>query len=276
MNIRLRASLLPLIGLVIAPVVWLAAPTPVSAQGVGAHAAPAKIAAPHAGPRTYGPIDQVSRTFSVGEFAKSDNTVTWQTIVSGATGVSVFQTSTTTRDWWQGVSLPNGAIIDTVELEACDTSATGQIIFGMAAGDSPGGPSANVTSIGTTGLFETPGCAFFTVEPTAPPLVVDNRNHYYLLFLNFVGDFTGAASGHAVRVFYRLQVSPAPAVATFNDVPTSDFGFQFVEAFGAAGITVGCTDNPPFPPPVYCPDRAVTRREIAIFFAKALGLHFPD
>ena len=48
------------------------------------------------------------------------------------------------------------------------------------------------------------------------------------------------------------------------------------EAFAAAGITVGCTSNPPFPPPVYCPDRNVTRREMAIFFAKALGLHFPN
>jgi hypothetical protein len=58
-------------------------------------------------------------------------------------------------------------------------------------------------------------------------------------------------------------------------VPTSDFAFQFVEAFAAAGITVGCTSNPPFPPPVYCPDRNVTRREMAIFFAKALGLQWP-
>jgi hypothetical protein len=51
-------------------------------------------------------------------------------------------------------------------------------------------------------------------------------------------------------------------------VPTSDFGFQFVEAFVAAGVTVGCN------PGLYCPDRNVTRREMAIFFAKALGLHF--
>ena len=29
-------------------------------------------------------------------------------------------------------------------------------------------------------------------------------------------------------------------------------------------------------PPVYCPDRNVTRREMAIFFAKALGLHFAN
>ena len=64
------------------------------------------------------------------------------------------------------------------------------------------------------------------------------------------------------------QVSPAPATATFTDVPTSDFAFQFIEAFNAAGITVGCNASPP----QFCPDRNVTRREMAVFFAKALGL----
>jgi len=276
MNARPGASLAPLIGLLVSPIVWLATLDPVTAQGLGTSGVQIRTVAPSAGPRTYGTVDQIAKTYAVGGFTKTDNTVTWQTLISGATGVSFYQTSPVVKDWLQGVSLPNGAVIERVELEACDTSDLGQIVFGMAAGDSPGGTSANVTGVGGTGTFETPGCAFFSVEPTAPPLVVDNRNHYYLLFLDFTGDFTGAVSAQSVRVFYRLQVSPAPAVATFNDVPTSDFGFPFVEAFGASGITAGCTENPPYLPPVYCPDRPVTRREAAVFFAKALGLHFPD
>jgi hypothetical protein len=44
----------------------------------------------------------------------------------------------------------------------------------------------------------------------------------------------------AVRVYYTLQVSPAPAVATFTDVPTSHPFFQFVEALVGAGITAEC------------------------------------
>jgi hypothetical protein len=43
-----------------------------------------------------------------------------------------------------------------------------------------------------------------------------------------------------VRVYYQLQVSPAPAVATFNDVPTGHPFFRFVEALAASGITAGC------------------------------------
>jgi hypothetical protein len=52
----------------------------------------------------------------------------------------------------------------------------------------------------------------------------------------------------AVRFFYRLQVSPAPAVAIFADVPTSHPFFQFVEALVASGITAGCAGGN------FCPD----------------------
>ena len=70
-------------------------------------------------------------------------------------------------------------------------------------------------------------------------------------------------------VGYRLQVSPAPATPTFNDVPTDDPGFQFIEALAASGITGGCGGGN------FCPDSAVTRRQMAIFLAKALGLSYP-
>ncbi len=74
-----------------------------------------------------------------------------------------------------------------------------------------------------------------------------------------------------VRVFWRLQVSPAPATATFNDVPTSHPFFQFIEALSKSGITAGCNAAPP----LYCPDGPLTRGQMAVFLAKALGLHWP-
>jgi hypothetical protein len=46
--------------------------------------------------------------------------------------------------------------------------------------------------------------------------------------------------------------------------------FRFIEALAAAGITSGCGAGN------YCPDRNVTRGEMAVFLAKALGLHFPN
>jgi hypothetical protein len=72
-----------------------------------------------------------------------------------------------------------------------------------------------------------------------------------------------------VRLRWRRQVSPAPQSATFNDVPTSDGAFQFIEALVSSGITVGCGGGD------YCPDAPVTRRQMAVFLAKALGLHWP-
>jgi hypothetical protein len=65
------------------------------------------------------------------------------------------------------------------------------------------------------------------------------------------------------------QVSPAPATATFADVPTGHPFFQFVEALNASGITGGCGGGN------YCPNNPVTRGQMAVFLSKALGLSWP-
>jgi hypothetical protein len=72
-----------------------------------------------------------------------------------------------------------------------------------------------------------------------------------------------------VGVFWRRQVSPAPATASFGDVPADHPFFQFVEALAASGITAGCSGGN------FCPDSPLTRGQMAVFLAKALGLHWP-
>jgi hypothetical protein len=74
----------------------------------------------------------------------------------------------------------------------------------------------------------------------------------------------------ALRVFYQLQVSPAPAIASFGDVPPNHPFFPFIEALKASGITGGCQASPP----LYCPDAPLTRGQMAVFLSTALGLHF--
>lgn len=85
---------------------------------------------------------------------------------------------------------------------------------------------------------------------------------------------TNGADGNiairGVRLTWRRNVSPAPGIATFGDVPTNHLYFQFIEALAASGITAGCQANPP----LYCPDRTLTRGEMAVYLAKALGLHW--
>jgi hypothetical protein len=71
------------------------------------------------------------------------------------------------------------------------------------------------------------------------------------------------------RVGWFRQVSPAPATATFTDVPTGHPFFQFVEALARSGITAGCGGGN------FCPDAPLTRGQMAVFLSVALGLHFP-
>jgi hypothetical protein len=69
-------------------------------------------------------------------------------------------------------------------------------------------------------------------------------------------------------VHWYRQISPAPAVATFDDVPLGAFGFKHVEALAASGITAGCDATH------FCPNQPITRVQMAVFLAKALGLHW--
>ena len=174
------------------------------------------------------------------------------------------------------IRIPSGAIVKSLELDACDnTGGAGGFVQGtIVQTDALGNTTASLNPfLMTAGT----GCqVVVSGDLTSLNIVADNHTKHMWLIGFLDAQPAGKTVGLAgMTVGYQLQVSPGPLTATFNDVPTSDFGFQFVEAFAGAGITVGCTSNPPFTPPVYCPDRNVTRREMAIFFAKALGLQWP-
>ena len=179
--------------------------------------------------------------------------------------------------------LPSGAKVVSLELDYFDNTAAGAEYGALVicdfegnnctvhptAGDGPG--DCVVPGEICSGTMNAPGSSFLYDTLIANDnITIDNENNQYILFAaNTTYDQSTAVS--AMIVGYKLQVSPAPFVATFNDVPTSDPAFQFIEAFVAAGITVGCQTNPA----LYCPDDFVTRRQMAVFFAKALGLQFP-
>jgi subtilisin family serine protease len=56
-------------------------------------------------------------------------------------------------------------------------------------------------------------------------------------------------------------------VSRFLDVPNGFWSRTHVEALAKAGVTAGCSANPPH----YCPSRSVTRREMAVFIPRAVG-----
>ena len=97
---------------------------------------------------------------------------------------------------------------------------------------------------------------------------INNRDCYYRARLIFDGSGGGLQFGK-LRVQWSRQVSPAPAVATFADVPPSHQFFRYVEALAASGITAGCGGGN------FCPSNPVTRGQMAAFLSIALGLAFP-
>lgn len=260
------ASALAVLALVSAPVH--------AADGVvgAANASPdqfVQVAPVLEGGETYGTTTQTVFTARIQSFLPPASTITWATTNTG--GIYVNQTSAGSADWWGQINIPNGAIVERVEMQACDTTATGNIVFGVARMDAPASTGVNVTPIGDTGAAATPGCAFFSVTPNGGSFQVDNRNASYLIFVDWFGNFTNANKVAGFRIFYRLQVSPAPATASFpNDVPTTHPFFRFIEALARSGVTGGCATGS------YCPNDPVTRGQMAVFLATALGLHFPN
>jgi hypothetical protein len=103
-----------------------------------------------------------------------------------------------------------------------------------------------------------------------PGFQVDNTNCGYSIRLKFTDGGEPpqdtAIRVRRVRLSWVRQVSPAPDAATFADVPTDHLFFQFVEALARSGVTGGCGDGN------FCPDAPVTRGQMAVFLAKALGL----
>ena len=135
-----------------------------------------------------------------------------------------------------------------------------------------------------------PGLPFVTLIAHAAPVLADGQYFGSALLSHLTADTKNcvysvrvlfAPAGHEcvqgglevekLQVAWVRQVSPAPATATFNDVPTSHPFFQFVEALAKSGITGGCNAAPP----LYCPDQPLTRGQMAVFLAKALGLQWP-
>ena len=164
------------------------------------------------------------------------------------------------------LQLPAGALVTRIEADVCDEVDTLiDVSISLVRVERIEAGEAILAQAGpTTGA---PGCVTLTGTLSAPE-TIDNAKFAYMIEHSeapLPGDRV-----HAVRVFYRRQVSPAPASATFGDVPTTHLFHQFIEALAAAGITAGCSASPPR----YCPDAPVTRGQMAVFLSRALGLHF--
>ena len=165
------------------------------------------------------------------------------------------------------VNVPEGVVIDHIGFNTCDAAGGS---FTVYLYDSTFG--TGFTQIGGAIASLANTCEIiYNLAPFGYSYPANGGHNLEIYIAQGPTAATDGTDGvQSVEVWWRRQVSPAPPSPTFADVPASDFGFQYIEALVSSGITGGCGGGN------YCPDNPVTRRQMAIFLAKALGLHWPE
>jgi len=208
-------------------------------------------------------------------FAPWNSSVTWQHSANGYIWAQTL--SGDLYQFWAPVTLPTGTQIVYVDLYYYNNTSSNPacVAFSNYTGGGPpnAGPPGDVFFAGVCSPG-VPAPGYGVAESGAFSYTVNNDAEYeaaggQLVVKIELGTNSPDLAFKAVDIWYTQQVSPAPAAPTFNDVPVSDPAFQFIEALAASGITVGCGGGN------YCPDAPLTRRQMAVFLAKGLGLYWP-
>jgi hypothetical protein len=205
-----------------------------------------------------------------GFFTYLDRLPTYTHCTSGLEGNVTYPTFASAA-----IEVPEGAKLSSLRYWAYDTSSANDLHFRVYSVCQPfsSGAGPTITMLGEG--FTIAAVGQYNAFAGLGDVTVDNRNCQYFVQVEFAPPDV-ECSGHALRVqklqvAWIRQVSPAPAVASFGDVPTSHPFFRFIEALKDSGITGGCNAAPP----MFCPDQPVTRGQMAVFLASALGLSWP-
>jgi S-layer homology domain len=175
-------------------------------------------------------------------------------------------------DLWAPVMLPSGVEIQFMDLYYYDNDAVSNLsaaLLAFSGGGILSGPPTTA-SLATASSAGNPGYGYAAqgLTYTVNNHVGYDPNAAQLALAIFVQVAGIDLQFKAVDLWWMRQVSPAPSVASFSDVPTNHSQFQFIEALAASAITAGCGGGN------YCPDASLTRGQMAVFLAKALGLYW--
>jgi S-layer homology domain len=177
------------------------------------------------------------------------------------------------------LELPSGAEIDTICTYFYDTAPAGAVTtyvevvkLGVREDLAPGvvvvlGPFQDDTYAGYNGVCSGTSYTFrnwMDMDGDGNPEPVVHR-----LRVDMTETGEGRLALGAVRINWRRKVSPAPSEPSFADVPTDHPFFQYIQALYASEVTAGCSEEN------FCPNAPLTRGQMAVFLAKALGLHWP-
>jgi hypothetical protein len=178
------------------------------------------------------------------------------------------------------LSLPEGAEITRLCVAVRDTNPDPHLLYASlhAVKLVPGGeaPASSQFAIVDSDVSSGYGVSCGNLSYTVRSRVDVDHDGTLDAVLNVVGVYIGnppqdvSAAFSAVQIFWKRQVRPGPDMPTFADVPKTDPAYDDIEALAASAITAGCAGGN------YCPGATLTRKQMAVFLAKALGLHWTN
>ncbi|HTR01736.1 MAG TPA: S-layer homology domain-containing protein [Thermoanaerobaculia bacterium] len=181
--------------------------------------------------------------------------------ISGSVGR--FGNTNVDQHFYAPLDIPLTAVIDYIGLNSLNDGTAGAITVRLLDRDSGG-------SVAAVATLACQGHNTWQTDTNPTPLGLQFVvSHGFLHFL----DVEIPASPNTqffgwVEVWWKRSVINS-LTTPFDDVSPSDPAVDFIGALAASGITSGCGGNN------YCPDAPLTRRQMAVFLAKALGLHNP-
>jgi hypothetical protein len=181
--------------------------------------------------------------------------------------------ATSPAAYFAQVDLEPGALIDLLTCVVDDSSTTNDFFaqlqhyvtdFTAVTRSSAAVGGGSVSTTGSGGVqyvmsAVSPAETFKSYNPGPPEML-----HEYFIRADVAQDTQFAGCW----LWWRRQVSPAPASSSFSDVLTTDTFFQNIQAIYAAGVTTGCGGGK------FCPNDYVTRGQMAAFLTRALGLSY--
>ena len=225
--------------------------------------------------QSYGGHDQILR-IPAGDFLGEDYVEGW----IGPDGYMYGNDGAITRVA-AALPLPDGAVITRLCFATRDMTSGGFLFYASLRADKlvPGGegPASKLLAQVDSAVHDGYGrsCSGDLAIEKRDRIDVDGDGnpdsaaYRVTVFIDDPG--TDVTVGFAdVEITWHRQVSPPPATPTFGDVPATDGAWPQIEALAASGITSGCGGGQ------YCPNATLTRRQMAVFLAKALGLHWSD
>lgn len=205
-------------------------------------------------PDAYGTALYGKTIVSALSFYPSTSAGSWGT--TGSLGRTIFCCGVV--NFYASLEIPDDVIIEFIGLNH-QTDAPGVIGLALYERHFQGG----LTTVASVNSVVHPG---WQTDYNQNPLGFEH-NSARALILHVQGNSQANSQFFGwAEVWWKRSVSPAGTFAVFDDVPVGHPQRAFIEALFDSGITAGCGGNN------FCPDLPVTRGQMAVFLAVALGL----